>query len=101
MGTYGSASAGENEMELKLELRRITQGQWFLNKFYEHAELGSVTSIYPGMLRRDATQATIWSVLKSLCLAPIDLHFVNAYLGTEAEPTGVTSQEDGSVTPTP
>jgi len=39
MGLDDSVSASENQVELKLELRRIAQGQWFLKKFYEHARL--------------------------------------------------------------
>jgi len=50
-GLDDSASASENQVELKLELRRIAQGQWFLKKFYHHAKLIAVSdSIYPGMI---------------------------------------------------
>jgi len=50
MGLDDSVSASENQVELKLELRRIAQGQWFLKKFYEHARLIVVDSIYQGMI---------------------------------------------------
>ena len=49
-GPDDSAEASENLVELKLELCRIVQGQWFLDKFYEHAKLNGVASIYQGMI---------------------------------------------------
>ena len=40
-------------------------------------------------------------MLKPLCPMLTDLHFVDAYLGSEVEPIGVVSQKDDSATPTP
>lgn len=54
-----SAGALENQVELKLELRRISQGQWFLDKFYERARLAGVTSIYHGTTHFVITRAII------------------------------------------
>jgi hypothetical protein len=44
------ANASDNLVELKLELRRISQGQWFLKKFYEQSQVLGVTSIYQGTI---------------------------------------------------
>jgi hypothetical protein len=41
------------------------------------------------------------SVLKSLYPAPTDLHFVNAYIGTEVEPTRIVGLKDDSAAPMP
>jgi len=54
-----TASALENQVELKMELRRIAQGQWFLSKFYEHAKLNAVTSIYLGIIHSVTIQMII------------------------------------------
>lgn len=40
-------------------------------------------------------------MLKLLCLTPTDLHFVDAYLGTEVEPTKIVVQKDDNAMLTP
>jgi len=45
--------------------------------------------------------SVIHNALKLPCPVPIDLHFVDAYLGTEVEPTGIAGQEDDGLTQTP